>query len=36
MADFMTAEHEEFSFSKPRDVYFGGKKMTIAGPAPRK
>jgi len=36
MADFMTAEHEEFSFSKPRDVYFGGKKMTMAGHAPRK
>ena len=36
MADFMTAEHEGFSFNKPRDVYFGGKKMTIAGPAPRK
>ena len=27
MADFMTAEHEGFSSSKPRDVYFGGKKM---------
>ena len=30
------SEYEGFSFNKPRDVYFGGKKMTIAGPAPRK
>ena len=36
MADFMTAEHEGVSSSKPRDVYFGGKKMTMAGPVPRK
>ena len=28
MADFMTAEHEGVSFNKPRDMYFGGRKMT--------
>ncbi|SEA05230.1 hypothetical protein SAMN05216349_10452 [Oribacterium sp. KHPX15] len=25
--DLLTAEHEGFSFNKPKDVYFGGKKM---------
>ena len=25
--DLLTAEHEGFSYNKPTDVYFGGKKM---------
>ncbi|MBO6107684.1 MAG: amidohydrolase family protein [Stomatobaculum sp.] len=25
--DIMTADHEGFSFRKPRDVYFDGRKM---------
>ena len=25
--DLLTAEHEGFSYNKPRDVYFGGKKV---------
>ena len=25
--DLLTAEHEGFSHNKPRDVYFGGKKV---------
>lgn len=25
--DLLTAEHEGFSFNKPLEVYFGGKKM---------
>ena len=25
--DLLTAEHEGFSYNKPKDVYFGGKKM---------
>ena len=25
--DLLTAEHEGFSYNKPRDVYFGGKEM---------
>jgi predicted amidohydrolase YtcJ len=25
--DLLTAEQEGFSYNKPRDVYFGGKKM---------
>ena len=25
--DLLTAEHEGFSYNKPKEVYFGGKKM---------
>ena len=25
--DLLNAEHEGFSFNKPRDVYFGGRKI---------
>ena len=25
--DLLTAEHAGISFNKPREVYFGGKKM---------
>ena len=25
--DLLTAEHEGFSYNKPRDVYFSGKRM---------
>ncbi len=25
--DLLTAEHEGFSYNKPRDVYFRGKRM---------
>jgi len=25
--DLLTAEHEGFSYNKPQDVYFSGKKM---------
>lgn len=25
--DLLTAEHEGFSYNKPAQVYFGGKKM---------
>ena len=25
--DLLTAEHEGFSYNKPAEVYFGGKKM---------